>query len=236
LAERLRIWARVVACVALFAVVGPTQAVVGTLWRRDLLPPPFLAAVGWLCGLRVRTVGKPAQAPVLFLANHLSWLDILALAGMTRSVFAGKSDLAGHPFLRWLCDQNDTLFLQRDRRQTVAQQVEEVRAALASRPLTIFPEGTTSGGAALLPFKSSLLSAGEAAHVTVQPVALDYEDAAEIAWGDEAGLSNVWTILARKRPVRLTIRFLEPLTGDAATQRKPMAAAAQANIAAALRL
>ena len=218
-----------------FLVIVPVHVVVSLFGQRELVPPLFLAFMGRMAGLRVRTEGTPRKG-ALFLANHESWLDILALAGTTRSVFAGKSDLAGHPFLRWLCDQNDTLFLQRDRRQTVAQQVEEVRAALASRPLTIFPEGTTSGGAALLPFKSSLLSAGEAAHVTVQQVALDYQDAAEIAWGDEAGLSNVWTILARRRPVRLTIRFLEPLTGEAATQRKPMAAAAQANIAAALRL
>ena len=212
------------------------QLVLTALGRRDLLPPPFLGAIGWICGLRVRTEGRPAAAPVLFLANHLSWLDILALAGITRTAFAGKDALAGHPFLRWLCEQNETIFLQRDRRHTVAQQVEEVRTALANRPLTIFPEGTTSDGTALLPFKSSLLAAAESAHVQIQAVALEYDAATEIAWGAEPGLANVWTVLARRRPVRLTIRFLEPLSGDAALQRKPMAMEAQRAIAAALRL
>jgi 1-acyl-sn-glycerol-3-phosphate acyltransferase len=104
------------------------------------------------------------------------------------------------------------------------------RAALGERPLTIFPEGTTNDGTALLPFKSSLLSAVEPlAHaVPVQPVALDYGEAAEIAWhGAESGMTNVRRILARRRPVELTIRFLEPLEGEALANRKVMATAAQ---------
>ena len=224
------------ACLSLFAVAGPAQVVLSALGQHDVVPPRFLGAIARICGLRVRTVGRPAVTPVLFLANHLSWLDVLALAGKTRTAFAGKDDLAGHPFLRWLCAQNDTLFLQRERRQTVAEQVALVRAALRRRPLTIFPEGTTGNGVALLAFKSSLLAAAEDAHVAIQPVALDYDDATEIAWGDEAGLANLWTILARKEPVRLTVRFLAPLAGDAASARKPMAAAARAAIEASLRL
>ena len=72
------------------------------------------------------------------------------------------------------------MFIARDERGSVAGQVEQVRAALGERPLTIFPEGTTSDGTALLPFKSSLLSAVEPLphEVPIQPVALDYADAA----------------------------------------------------------
>ncbi|MEO6041948.1 MAG: lysophospholipid acyltransferase family protein [Croceibacterium sp.] len=234
--QRLRIAARVAGCLALFAVIGPAQLVVSALGRRDVLPPPFLAAIGWLCGLRVSVRGSPAAAPVLLLANHVSWLDILGLAGASRSAFAGKDALAVHPFLRWLCEQNDTIFLQRDHRQTVAQQVAAMRAALARRPLTLFPEGTTSDGRALLPFKSSLLAAAEGTGVTVQPVALDYADAAEIAWGQEPGLRNIWAILARRRPVRLTIRFLNPLPEAMLGDRKALAPAAQRAITEALPL
>jgi hypothetical protein len=147
--------------------------------------------------------------------------------------------LTVHGGLKWLCEQNHTVFITRDRRGSVAAQVEQVRAALGGHPLTIFPEGTTSDGTAMLPFKSSLLSAVEPlAHaVPVQPVALDYADAPGIAWfGNEHGMANVRRILARPGRIELTIRFLEPLAGEELADRKAMTASAQAAIAGALRL
>lgn len=221
-----------------FLVVGPLHLLLSAIGRRDLVPPPFLASLGWLAGLRVSLEGRPAPGKLLMLANHLSWLDVLALAGATRTAFAAHGGLAGPGFFKWLCDQNDTEFIARDQRGTVGGQVAQVRAALARRRLTIFPEGTTSDGVALLPFKSSLLAAVEGAgEATVQPVALDYEEAAEIAWpSGETGAANLRRVLSRTRPVRLTIRFLEPLAGPALRDRKTMAAAAQAAIAEALAL
>lgn len=194
--------------------------------------------MGRVAGLRVRTEGTPRKG-ALFLANHESWLDILALAGTSRAIFVAHSGLAVHGGLKWLCDQNDTVFITRDRRGSVAAQVEQVRQALSHRPLVIFPEGTTNDGTGLLPFRSSLLSAVEplAHKVPIQPVALDYADAAGIAWfGAEPGMDNVRRILARRGRIELTIRFLEPLTGEALADRKAMTAAAQAAIAEALRL
>ena len=205
--------------------------------RRQLVPPLFLGTMGRLAGLRVRTEGA-VRPGALLLANHVSWLDILALARTSRSRFVAHSGLTVHGGLKWLCEQNDTVFITRDRRGTVAHQVEQVRAALGRRPITIFPEGTTNDGRTLRPFKSSLLSAVEplAGQVPIQPVALDYRDAAEIAWfGDEPGMANVHRILARQR-VDLTIRFLEPLSGAALSDRKAMTAASQEAISEALRL
>ncbi|WP_053833428.1 lysophospholipid acyltransferase family protein [Croceibacterium atlanticum] len=206
--------------------------------RRDLIPPVFLRIVSWLCGLRVRVEGRPCTGTLLMLANHLSWLDILALAGAGRSAFVAKGGLAGHPFLKWLCDQNDTIYVTREKRGTIGRQVEQLRSALAHRRITVFPEGTTGDGTRLLPFKSALLAAVEATgmEVTVQPVALVYEDAEAIAWGDEPGLANIWAILARTRPIRLTIRFLDPLEGDLHHCRKQMTIAAQEAVAKALPL
>jgi 1-acyl-sn-glycerol-3-phosphate acyltransferase len=204
--------------------------------RRDVVAPTFLGVVGWLCGLRVQVIGAPAGGPLLLVANHVSWLDILALAGTARSAFVAHAGLASHGFLKWLCEQNDTEFVTRERRGSVTGQVAQVRNALARRRLTIFPEGTTSNGRTLLPFKSSLLSSAElAADITVQPVALDYTEAPAIAWLDEeAGLANVHRILQRRSPVHLTIHFLPPLAGEDRCDRKAMAAAAQEAIARAL--
>ena len=220
-----------------FLILVPLHVLVAAAGQRDLIPPLFLGFMGRMAGLRVRIEGEPRRG-ALFLANHVSWLVILALAGTSRAIFVAHSGLAGHGGLKWLCDQNDTVFITRDRRGSVAAQVEQVRAALSERPLTIFPEGTTNDGTALLPFRSSLLSAVEplAGEVPIQPVALDYRDATEIAWfGNEPGLANVRRILARRDRIELTIRFLEPLSGEALANRKAMTAAAQAAIERALR-
>ncbi len=220
-----------------FLTLVPFHVLAKLFGQRDWIPPIFLGTMARLAGVRVRTEGTPRPG-ALFLANHLSWIDILALAGASRAIFVAHSGLTIHGGLKWLCDQNDTVFVTRDRRGSVAEQVEQVRAALGERPVTIFPEGTTNDGTALLPFKSSLLSAVEplAHEVPIQPVALDYTDAPQIAWfAGEPGLVNVRKILSRRR-TELTIRFLEPLAGEALTNRKTMTAAAQAAIAEALQL
>ncbi|BBC72333.1 1-acyl-sn-glycerol-3-phosphate acyltransferase [Altererythrobacter sp. B11] len=228
------------AILCVFACVVPFQLLLTACGLRRAIPPHFLGVVGWLCGLRIRCIGRPAHGKLLLLANHVSWLDILALAGVSRSAFVAHGGLAGHRLLKWLCDQNDTLFIARERRGTIAGQVAQLRAALARRRMTVFPEGTTGDGRGLLPFKSALLSSVERAgddldDLTVQPVALVYEDAEGIAWlGDEPGADNVRRILCRTRPVRLTIRFLDPLAHEALHSRKAMAEAARAAIAAAL--
>jgi 1-acyl-sn-glycerol-3-phosphate acyltransferase len=89
----------------------------------------------------------------------------------------------------------------------------------------------------MLPFKSSLLSAAEklSEGTPIQPVLLAYEEAPDIAWvGDEHGVANFVKILARLRPVRLTLWFLPSLNGEARRNRKAIAAAAQQSIEAAL--
>ena len=140
----------------------------------------------------------------------------MALAAASRTAFVAHSGLAVSPALKWMCEQNGTLFITRDRRHTVAEQVAQVRDALGGRRLTIFPEGTTGDGRGLLPFKSALLSAVGPlpAGVPVQPVALIYTDAADIAWlAGEPGLTNAFRILGRTHGVHLTLRFLPPLAG-----------------------
>ncbi len=218
-------------------MIVPLHVLAKLVGLPELMPPLFLGFMGRMAGLRVRTEGTPRKG-ALFLANHESWLDILGLAGTSRAIFVAHSGLTVHGGLKWLCDQNHTVFVARHQRGSVAGQVEQVRAALGERPLTIFPEGTTNDGTALRPFKSSLLSAVEplAGTVPIQPVALDYADAPRIAWfDDEPGMVNVRRILSRPGRVELTIRFLEPLAGEALANRKTMTAAAQAAITEALR-
>ena len=210
------------------------------LWRLmrlpRLWPRIFLAGIGLIAGLKLAIRGEPHPGALL-IANHVSWLDIPAIARATGTAFVGHSGLAEIALIKALCAMNDTVFIDRHDRTTVAEQVEQVRFAIADTgALTIFPEGTTSDGTGLLPFKSSLLSAAEELPegVAVQPLLLHYEEAPDIAWvGEEHGVDNFLKILARVRPVRLVLHFLPEMTGAALADRKAIAAAAQAAIEAA---
>ena len=200
-------------------------------------PRVFLAGLGRIAGLRLSIRGH-RHSGALLLANHVSWLDIPAIAAAHGSAFVAHDGLAALPLIRHLCAMNDTIFVSRHRRAHVVRQAAEIRRALADTgALTLFPEGTTSDGTSLLPFKSSLLGAVEPLPqgITIQPVLLYYADAADIAWvGEEHGVANFLRILGRWRPVRLTVHFLPPLDGAALVNRKTMTARAQEAIARAM--
>lgn len=208
--------------------------------RQNPWPRIFLGGIAWIAGVDVTIAGTPARRGAILLANHVSWIDIPAMAGASGTAFVAHDGLAAVPVLRWLCRMNDTVFVARHDRTSVAEQVAQVRNAISQTgALAIFPEGTTSDGSDLHPFKSSLLSALDPLPpgIVVQPLWLDYgAEAMDIAWvGEEHGLDNFLRILARWRPIALTVHFLAPLTGEALTNRKTMAAAARAAILDAMR-
>lgn len=207
--------------------------------RRNPWPRIFLGGIAWIAGIGIRVAGTRKRRGAFLLANHVSWIDILALAATSGSAFIAHDGLAENPLLRWLCRMNDTVFVARHNRSSVNGQVAQVREAIRDTgTLTIFPEGTTGDGVTLLPFKSSLLSALDPVPegIIVQPVWLDYgSKAVEIAWvGEEPGLDNFLRILARSRAVELTVHFLPPLTDDALADRKAMATAAREAIITAM--
>jgi 1-acyl-sn-glycerol-3-phosphate acyltransferase len=207
--------------------------------RRSPWPRRFLGWVARAAGMRVRVAGTPLERDVLFLANHLSWLDILVLAGASGTAFVAKAEVAATPVVGWLAGLNDTVFVARSERSAVRGQADALRAALASgQPVALFPEGTTDGGPEILPFRASLLAAlfPPLPGVKVQPVALDYGAAAhDLAWvGDEAGLANVRKVLSRRGTVPVTLHFLAPVDPGAG-DRKALARAARDEIVEALR-
>lgn len=213
------------ACVALYYLARP-------LTRHNPIPRLFLAGFGAIAGMRLKISGEKVHRGAFLLANHVSWLDIPAIAATTGSAFVGHDGLASMPLLKWLCKMNDTVFVARHDRKSVARQVEDVRTAIRDTgALTIFPEGTTSDGTGLLPFKSSLLSALEPLPdgIAVQPVLLDFgPEAADIAWvGEEHGVDNFLRLLARRRPIQVTVHFLPVLSGAETASRKTIAQAAR---------
>jgi 1-acyl-sn-glycerol-3-phosphate acyltransferase len=141
--------------------------------------------------------------------------------------------------LKWIADQNATVYIDRNDRRAIPEQAKAMRQALQTgQPIALFPEGTVGDGGQLLPFKPSLLSAVAPAPegVTLRPVAIDYGGLAHIfAWQPgEGGLENFIRILGRKGRLPVTVRVLDPL--PPISDRKALAAAAQNLIAQTLGL
>ena len=158
------------------------------------------------------------------MCNHTSWLDILILGGATRCAFVSKDEL-GHPFVHWLADQNETVYVRRTHRKGAKDQAIAIARALGrNKPVALFPEGTTGPGTHLLPFRSTLLEAANfaAKDVEIRPVAIDYGAAAgEIGWWEEPGKDNVLRLLARRGTLPVTVNVLAPL--DRSADRKQLA-------------
>lgn len=207
--------------------------------RHTPVPRLFLRAVARIAGARARTIGTPLHRDAFLVSNHVSWLDIPALAGASGTAFVAKAEVADAPVLGWLCGLNRTVFVKREARLDVAGQINALREALAdNHAVAIFPEGTTTDGQSLLPFKSSMLKVLEPPPpgIMVQPVLLDYGELAPlIGWvGDESGPANALKIAARAGSFPLAVHFLEPFSPEEFPGRKAIAAEARRRIAAAL--
>ena len=213
------------------------------LWKmfgaRSIWPQVYLAYAARCAGLRVRIEGRPLQQQVLFVSNHVTWLDILALGGATGAAFVSRDDVESWPLVGWIAGLNDTIYVARQARREVHGQADRLRRALAEgRTVALFPEGTTEGGHVVLPFRPSLFASlfPPLEGVKVQPVCIDYGDAAEeIAWvGDEPAGANARRVLSRKGTTPVALRFLDPVDPFEAGDRKRLAARAQAEVVEAL--
>lgn len=165
----------------------------------------------------------------------------MALGGTTGATFVSHDGVARWPLIGWLAAQNNTLFVARERRGALNGQIEALRIALLGhQPVALFPEGTTSDGLGLLPFKPSLLAVllPPPRAVMIQPVHIDYGAAtAAIAWhGDEPAAINAMRVLGRKGKLPITLRFLESFDPSACTDRKVIAATAHMRIAESIAL
>ncbi|MCA1653327.1 MAG: lysophospholipid acyltransferase family protein [Sphingomicrobium sp.] len=226
-----------IAALALLLLVCLGPHLIAKSIGRSRWPRRFLKAAARTCGARVTTEGEGIAPHSLILANHSSWLDILLLAGATGTRFVSKAEVRDHWLLRWLADQNDTIYIERQDRRAVHGQAAEIAHALADpRPLALFPEGTTGDGRELLPFRPSLLAAvaPAPAGVDVRPVAIDYGAMrTEIGWSDgESGKANALRLLGRRGTFPVVVRLLAPLASG--EDRKAMARDARGAIEDAL--
>jgi 1-acyl-sn-glycerol-3-phosphate acyltransferase len=238
-AGEVRLWSRVLMLALAVLLCVPFHY----LFRLFRLPSPwprlFLGLAARIAGARVKRIGVPLKRDVFYISNHLSWIDILALGGASGTAFVAKAEIGTSPLIGWLAGLNRTVYVKRENRLGVAEQINQLRDALAENwAITVFPEGTTTDGHSLLPFKTPMLRVLEPPPpgVMVQPVLLDYGKAAEdIAWiGEESGLNNARRLLSRRGSFRLEVTFLEPFHPRDFPGRKAIAAESRRRIEEAL--
>jgi len=118
----------------------------------------------------------PVPAAGLLVCNHLSYLDVIVLAAQARTMFVAKREVKGWPIFGLFARMAGTIFVDRERRRDVNQRAGEIEAALDGGALVVlFPEGTSSDGSTVLPFKSSLLEPATAGTHPVSAGCLAYE-------------------------------------------------------------
>ncbi len=188
-----------------------------------------------LLGLKVQVVGEAATgASVLFVSNHSSWLDIPVLASALEANFVAKREVGTWPVIRTVARLGRTVFVSRTRTGTQGE-AQAIRERLsAGDSLILFPEGTTSDGGRVLPFRSAFLSVADKARI-VQPVSVVFDrlgglpacrrDRPLFAWyGDTDIATHVWR-LARRPSARATVVLHAPLDPASYADRKALAAA-----------
>lgn len=169
----------------------------------------------------------PIPSHGLLVSNHLSYVDILVLGSLAPTVFVAKREVKGWPVFGWFASLGGTVFVHREKRAQSREAADAIQTVLKSGVLVIlFPEGTSSNGETVLPFKSALLEpATQQSHpLFISRIAyeLDDGDAGEEVcyWKDMTLLPHLINLFSKRR-VRGTVRFAEVHTGE--TDRKILA-------------
>ena len=220
-----------------------------------LLPGPgrvafarfYWAVLAWLIGLQIRVIGAPAAGrPVVFVSNHSSWLDVPVLGGTLRACFVSKDDVIGWPVVGLIARLGRTVYVRR-RRASTGRERDDMQGRLAGGDsLILFPEGTTSDGSRVMPFRSALLSVAaarpnQASAPLVQPVSVVYDRLGFLptgrsarpifAWYGDMDIATHFWRLAQHSGLRATVLLHTPIDPARFADRKALSAAAWDSVA-----
>jgi len=188
----------------------------------------------WLFGIRVHASGQPVSGAVLMAANHISWLDILALHSACAMGFVAKAEIENWPVFHYIARTGGTIFHQRGSHDSASDVIASMDQRLREdRAVTIFPEGGIEAGAPIRVFHARMFRAAVDVGCPVQPVMLRYvragriDDAVSFRVGENMAV-NLCRQLARPKSVA-EVRFLPPI--DATDQpRRALADGARAAV------
>jgi 1-acyl-sn-glycerol-3-phosphate acyltransferase len=239
---------RITVYLAVTLLLVPVQAVL--VEAKSPLAAAFPRLYHRLCcrilGFRIEAKGALSERhPTLFVVNHVSYVDITILGALIKGSFVAKSEVAGWPLFGVLAKLQRTVFIERQVRRAAAQRGELTRRLAAGDDLILFPEGTSSDGSRVLPFKSALFSAAEGKTggnpVVVQPVSVAYVRLNGMpmgrlyrpffAWyGDMEMASHLWELLGLG-VAGVSVEFHAPVMASAFPSRKALAVYCQGVIA-----
>lgn len=200
-------------CVALvYPVVGLSiRSSLNHAWSRMLMA---------ICGVRLRIVGQPSmRGEALWVANHVSWIDIFILSSVRCVAFIAKRDIRDWPVIGWLVEKAGTVFIDRTQRHSVRHVGEQMQGMFRQGQVVgLFAEGTTSTGFDVLPFHASLFEPPLRTGVLIQPVALRFfhrgQRSDRIAFVGEQSLAANLAILLASTSTCVEVEFLPALTAQ----------------------
>jgi 1-acyl-sn-glycerol-3-phosphate acyltransferase len=194
-----------------------------------------------LCALlriRVRVVGNPVRdRAVLFVSNHVSWVDIVVIGSITPVAFVAKREVASWPLVGVTAKMQRTVFVDRGRRHQTGDAVSEIVKRVASgTSVVLFAEGTSSDGNRVLPFRSALLGAIEdqsgGASILMQPMAITYvgqhglpmgrQHRPLVAWYGDLDFMPHFKAFIERGAVDALVNYGDPVPADRDIDRKAM--------------
>ncbi|MBS0185805.1 MAG: 1-acyl-sn-glycerol-3-phosphate acyltransferase [Proteobacteria bacterium] len=229
----LFLWLILVLPLQIFITLFPSQHP----FRQKIVQMIFKGTC-WTLGLKVRLKGeKLCKAPCLFLSNHISYLDILALGASVKASFISKEDVRKWPIFGLYAQLQGAIFIKRTKTTLLTQKSVILERLQGGNSLILFPEGTTHNGIHVLPIKSSLLESIEHdtlfSNLKIQPLSLTYtslcgltlsrKERLQYSWfGDLSLLPHIYSILT-KGPLLIEITAHAPLTAHKDLNRKKAA-------------
>ena len=211
--------------------------------RRMLEVRQWSARLLAILSVRIEAHGNPPRPgePAMIVANHVSWLDIIALNAVSTARFVAKSEIRRWPLIGWLVAQGGTIFIERARRHHVAHVNREVEAALKhGATFAVFPEGVITRGDVLKPFHASVLQPALTCDATLYPVAIRYtrDDGSlcrEADYADNKTLLRSLLAMVTQPVIHARLDFLTPVSCNG-RERRELARATEELIASALDL
>ncbi len=209
--------------------------------QRAMLVRFFYQCMRVFSGVRLNVVGEiSAERPLMLVANHSSYLDILVLGSLAKVSFTPKLEIRSWPVIGFFCVLADCVFIERrpaDMQRAKGEMEERLKE---NKVLALFPEGTTGDGFNIKPFKSGFLNLVEAHDLPLQPVSIAYTHIAEeplsaatretVSWVGDASFAPHFLALLKLPYVQVTVNFYAVERSDAHDDRKALAKSCETTI------
>lgn len=155
------------------------------------------------------------QKKYLIVTNHISWLDIIVIQSIKPSVFVAKSDVASWPLFGWVARMTGTIFIRRDKASDVKKALKKMKQQMMKRSVCIFPEGTSTNGRYVLPFKSNLFQSSIDSNKSILPICLRYEEhfhySDKVAFIDDMTLVGSIIKIMKEKHITAVLDVLQPI-------------------------